>query len=738
MSGISLTASMRSNLLSLQNIAGQQDIVQNRLATGLKVSSAIDNPSSYYTASSLNNRAADLTALLDAMSQGIQTIKAASEAIDSGTKFLEQAKAVANQALETAQPVIARVSNEAELLAAVDSGQRGLIVLDNDIVMTDNQNIVLKEGQSLVGASYLNSSLPKTSLTFNFTTKESAGITMADNSLIAGLDIKYTTDFTPNQISNGGVIMGENIQNITIKDVNINFNTDAVTSKLFMAGIYLHNSRGTVTGDINITGSGTGSRAISSYVGSQLTIDNARLNINSSASGIITAYRSAQTVINNSKVNISLDTSGYYGIYNLDNSSLSATGNSLLNIYSSAGSSYGINNDTTSGVNLTDSAKLNINHHGATGIRGISGGYLNLSGQARANILMSGNGTNILGTKVTLLDNAGLNVRNTGLTNGISGAIINLKNNSHLNIDTVHNNAAAFVEGTINAEDNALINITTAGSAATGLYSGTVGNPVNVNLLSANVRLNINTIGTTLNFYGTNTNINSVAGAILNINGGLYTQNTPGSVSVASGNTLPAPEFDRRGDFENFTVEDITAEVTESFNANFKISQNTDIKPSGFEQFSQIICQYESLIQDSGYKGVNLLSGQNLKINFNEDRSSKIDITGVKADSQNLGLTISEWASSADVENSVSELETAVNSLRSFASQFGNYYSIVTTRQDFTENLINVLEEGADKLTLADMNQESANMLALQTSQQLAVNSLSLASQASQSILRLF
>ena len=737
MSAISLTASMRSNLLSLQNIASRQDIVQNRLATGLKVSSAIDNPSSYYTASSLNNRAADLTALLDAMSQGVQTIKAASEAIDAGTKFLEQAKAVANQALETAQPVIARVSNEAELLAAVDSGQRGLIVLDNDIVMTDNQNIVLKEGQSLVGASYLNSSLPKTSLTFNFTTKESAGITMADNSLIAGLDIKYTTDFTPNQISNGGVIMGENIQNITIKDVNINFNTDAVTSKLFMAGIYLHNSRGTVTGDINITGSGTGSRAISSYVGSQLTIDNARLNINSSASGIITAYRSAQTVINNSKVNISLDTSGYYGIYNLDNSSLSVTGNSLLNIYSSAGSSYGINNDTTSGVNLADFAKLNINHHGATGIRGISGGYLNLSGQAQANVLTTGTGANIYTTTLTLLDNARLNIRNTGLANGIERATLNIKNNGRVNIDTSHDNAAAFVKGTVNAENNALINITTAGNAATGIYSGTDG-IATINLLSANVRLNINTIGTTLNFYGTNTNINSVAGAILNINGGLYTQNTPGSVSVATGNTLPAPEFDRRGDFENFTVEDITAEVTESFNADFKISQNTDIKPSGFEQFSQIISQYDSLIQDSVYKGVNLLSGQNLKINFNEDRSSKIDITGVKADSQNLGLTISEWASSADVENSVSELETAVNSLRSFASQFGNYYSIVTTRQDFTENLINVLEEGSDKLTLADMNQESANMLALQTSQQLAVNSLSLASQASQSILRLF
>ena len=71
-------------------------------------------------------------------------------------------------------------------------------------------------------------------------------------------------------------------------------------------------------------------------------------------------------------------------------------------------------------------------------------------------------------------------------------------------------------------------------------------------------------------------------------------------------------------------------------------------------------------------------------------------------------------------------------------SELGNYYSIVTRRENFTQNLINVLTEGADKLTLADMNEESANMLALQTRQQLAVNSLSLASQASQSILKLF
>ena len=83
MADISLTASMRSNLLSLQSAQSLMDITQNRLSTGKKVNSAIDNPSSYYTSQSLTNRASDLSALLDSMGQAIQTIKAANEGIES-------------------------------------------------------------------------------------------------------------------------------------------------------------------------------------------------------------------------------------------------------------------------------------------------------------------------------------------------------------------------------------------------------------------------------------------------------------------------------------------------------------------------------------------------------------------------------------------------------------------------------------------------------------------------------
>ena len=98
MSGISLTASMRSNLLSLKNTSSLIDMTQNRLSTGNKVNSAIDNPSSYYTARSLNNRANDLSSLLDSMGQAVSTIKAASETLESGLAFLEQATAIAEQA----------------------------------------------------------------------------------------------------------------------------------------------------------------------------------------------------------------------------------------------------------------------------------------------------------------------------------------------------------------------------------------------------------------------------------------------------------------------------------------------------------------------------------------------------------------------------------------------------------------------------------------------------------------
>ena len=576
MSGISLTASMRSNLLSLQNIARQQDIVQNRLATGLKVSSAIDNPSSYYTASSLNNRAADLTALLDAMSQGVQTIKAASEAIDSGTKFLEQAKAVANQVLETAQPVIARVSSEAELLTAIDSGQRGRIILKNDIDMSGS-TIRLRNGQSL---------------------------TSADKNLIVSVKADQILGGTDSTISNLRIeanLSFNNQKNISLSNLNIKGFISAVNSEL------------TVSGKLNI-------------------------------------------------LNSTMNTSFYIQ----DNSQINFASDAVINSNSS-------------------NRFMNIGASRCT-----------IEKNAVINALVTGRGGEVL----HLYDNAVVDIRGSinGLSQAAGFAWLGRGDDNRLNFYETAKIYADIPDG----------------ASLVTFYEGK-----GVTDIKAQAQVGFNQ-GTQTKFFETTQDFSQ------------YNKNLTLQHFINDTASFAASQHAWIFDFTNFTVD--TTNLIDN-RSTFASSKNeAEIKFS----INMIIPQYNNLLKDASYKGINLLAGQSLKINFNEDRSSKIDIAGVKADSESLGLKTKEWKTAEDIEKSISELENAINTLRSFASAFGNYYSIVTTRQDFTENLINVLEEGADKLTLADMNQESANMLALQTSQQLAVNSLSLASQASQSILRLF
>ena len=177
----------------------------------------------------------------------------------------------------------------------------------------------------------------------------------------------------------------------------------------------------------------------------------------------------------------------------------------------------------------------------------------------------------------------------------------------------------------------------------------------------------------------------------------------------------------------------------EKFGLTMSGEIDTTTRDTSMKQFNDILTQIDQLASDASYKGVNLLKGDDLKVIFNEDRSSFIEVKGDDATAGGLGLTaVEDWSTNDKVEATITAVEGAITELRNMASEFGNNYSIVQTRQDFTENLMNVLTEGADDLTLADMNEESANMLALQTRQQLGVNALSLASQSAQSVLSLF
>jgi len=174
--------------------------------------------------------------------------------------------------------------------------------------------------------------------------------------------------------------------------------------------------------------------------------------------------------------------------------------------------------------------------------------------------------------------------------------------------------------------------------------------------------------------------------------------------------------------------------TAEEMNKNFSSLATEEFQG----RYNEVLAQYDNVVQDASYKGINLLQNDSLKVRFNEDGGSNLEVTGKDVKAQKLGLNNANWQTYNDVMKSITELRSAISSLRSYTIDLGNNYSIVISREEFTENLINVLTEGADKLTLADMNEESANMLALQTRQHLAINSLSLASQASQSVLKLF
>lgn len=216
--------------------------------------------------------------------------------------------------------------------------------------------------------------------------------------------------------------------------------------------------------------------------------------------------------------------------------------------------------------------------------------------------------------------------------------------------------------------------------------------------------------------------------------------------------TFGTPATALGGDVFEVTYEDDAFKMTSANGEEAKISfevggakmdatAGNANRVKAISQFNDILDQIDQLAKDSGYKGVNLLGGtdQSLTVIFNEDRSSNLTIQGVDASTKGLDISrVTDWGSNTNIDASIEEVEDAINELRNMASEFGNNYSIVQNREDFTENLINVLEEGSDKLVLADMNEESANMLALQTRQQLGVNSLSLASQAAQAVLKLF
>lgn len=159
-------------------------------------------------------------------------------------------------------------------------------------------------------------------------------------------------------------------------------------------------------------------------------------------------------------------------------------------------------------------------------------------------------------------------------------------------------------------------------------------------------------------------------------------------------------------------------------------------------QYNDLRTQIDGIVTDSVFNGTNLLNSTatSLNVYFNATNTTSLTISAVNNTSAGLGVVdaTGNWATQADVLGAQSLLQTALTTLRTNSSSFGNNNTILQTRLEFTNNLVNTLQVASDNLTLADTNEEGANMQALQAQSQLGIVALGISGQQSQAIMRLF
>lgn len=187
--------------------------------------------------------------------------------------------------------------------------------------------------------------------------------------------------------------------------------------------------------------------------------------------------------------------------------------------------------------------------------------------------------------------------------------------------------------------------------------------------------------------------------------------------------------------------------------ANSALSAEDSTELSDYiTQFNDILDQIDTLAADADYNGTNLLSSDTLTVTFDEDGNSTISVTGFDASSSGLDIdavsatvaatggwiAAADTASSTNIQASIDQINDAISTLRTESKTLSSDLNTIETRQDYTTNLMTILEEGAGKLVNADTNEESVNLTTLQTQQQLAITSLSIANSVNQNVLSLF
>ncbi|EAQ36103.1 hypothetical protein NB311A_11697 [Nitrobacter sp. Nb-311A] len=360
-----------------------------------------------------------------------------------------------------------------------------------------------------------------------------------------------------------------------------------------------------------------------------------------------------------------------------------------------------------------------------------------------------GSGSNNLASGFTISDTIVVNGTTISfVASGATGDQLNITDDVDTllaKIDSITGGTSSVSGGQITLGTGTTEDLVISGSglAKIGLTAGTTALTPGTTALSGKTL----TIGATADGTATSVTFGTGAGQINTLdqlNTALAANNLTASINSAGAIT-----FTTTNDYASATIGAFGGDATTDPNTFGAMTASAPVEDANAQntratligQYNQVVDQIRTTAQDASFNGINLLNGDQLKLVFNETGKSTLTIQGVTFDPAGLGLASlvkgTDFLDNASTNKILDSLNTASSTLRSQASTFGSNLSIVQIRQDFSKNLINVLQTGSANLTLADTNEEAANSQALATRQSIAVSALALANQSQQSVLQL-
>ncbi|MCK1349874.1 MULTISPECIES: DUF1522 domain-containing protein [unclassified Bradyrhizobium] len=745
MSGIVLSSSVRQNLLSLQSTADLLATTQSRLSTGKSVNSALDNPTNFFTAQSLDNRASDINNLLDGIANGVQVLQAANTGITSLQKLIDSAKSIANQALQTTVGYSSKSNVSTTISGATASDLRGTT--------------------SFTSASALSSVLYDG--TAGGTHAAGSGITLGG---VVGTDTGTVINAatTAAKLLNGaaagdanaGVAAGDTL---TVNGKTVTFVAGDQPATVPAGLTQVAASAGVTTGNVYTDASGNVSVYLGSTtkasIGDVLTAVDLASGVQSNVAGTLT--------LNAGQTASSVNGSGALLLKSTTGSDLSVTGKADILKALGLTSATGAGNVTATATRTTSSATLssfvssgstlNVDGHVITfkdaptpaaaslpSTQGVSG-----------NVVTDGSGNSTVYLQSATIADV---LKAVDFATGVQTFTLNGSGGGALATATGQTNSSINASGQLKISTgvNADLSITGTGNALQSL--GLAGNTGTSSAFTAARTSGTGGInGKTLTFSsfngGTAVNVtfgdgtNGTVKTLDQLNTQLQANNLSATIDANGLLTITATN-----DYASSTLGSSAAGGAIGGTLTTALTFSTASAPTAdpvaqtarsnlVNQYNNILNQIDTTSQDSSFNGVNLLNGDQLKLVFDETGKSSLNITGVTYNSKGLGLAA--LTSGVDfIDNSatnkvLTNLNSASSTLRSEASALGSNLTIVQVRQDFNKNLINVLQTGSSNLTLADTNVEAANSQALSTRQSIAVSALSLANQSQQSVLQL-